>query len=419
MKRFLYQAVPVFLIVILVSACAFKELREDIEIMQTVIGIGGDISNRSPHQRPLIVLIYSENESRIMIRNFTLIDKQEEFYAFNVPDGNYYILAFEDMNNNLAYDSGEYYGFFGQPDRIQVTGDEPIGNLNIVVNKSEDFPKGFPGDLSKTERLTDIKEIAMGKVVTLESSIFSDENAKAGFWQPITTLHNIGAGVYFLEDYDASRIPVLFVHGASGSPKHFKFLAENIDREKFQPWFYHYPSGFPLDKISQFLNLMITNLHERYQFNQLYITAHSMGGLVSRSFINKNMNEDGNTYIKLFVSISSPFGGLETAQMGVKSAPEAIPSWYDVVPDSPFITDLFSWKLKDSVDYYLFFGHKGDNSMFMDNNDGTVTLRSQLDMRAQEDAIARWGFDEGHVSILSSQDVLRHYNEILENTFKK
>jgi len=87
----------VFLIVILVSACAFKELREDIEIMQTVIGIGGDISNRSPHQRPLIVLIYSENESRIMIRNFTLIDKQEEFYAFNVPDGNYYILAFEDI----------------------------------------------------------------------------------------------------------------------------------------------------------------------------------------------------------------------------------------------------------------------------------------------------------------------------------
>jgi hypothetical protein len=50
----------------------------------------------------------------------------------------------------------------------------------------------------------------------------------------------------------------------------------------------------------------------------------------------------------------------------------------------------------------------------MDNNDGSVTLRSQLDLRAQKDAIARWGFDEGHVTILFSEEMMERYNDILE-----
>ncbi len=129
------------------------------------------------------------------------------------------------------------------------------------------------------------------------------------------------------------------------------------------------------------------------------------------------MYDEENTYIQLFVSISSPFGGLETALMGVESAPEAIPSWHDVVPGSPFIQSIFNQKLKNRLDYYLLFSHRGDDSMFMDNNDGTVTLRSQLDLRAQKDAVERWGFDEDHVSILSSPDVISIYNEILEKSF--
>ena len=80
------------------------------------------------------------------------------------------------------------------------------------------------------------------------------------------------------------------------------------------------------------------------------------------------------------------------------------------------IEAIFSQPLRGKIDYYLLFNHKGDCSFFMDNNDGAVTLRSQLDLRAQKDAISKWGFDEGHVTILSSQDVLGIYNDILEKT---
>jgi hypothetical protein len=34
-------------------------------------------------------------------------------------------------------------------------------------------------------------------------------------------------------------------------------------------------------------------------------------------------------------------------------------------------------------------------------------------LRAQHDAVEKWGFDEGHVTILSSPEVLAKYDEIL------
>ena len=47
----------------------------------------------------------------------------------------------------------------------------------------------------------------------------------------------------------------------------------------------------------------------------------------------------------------------------------------------------------------------------MANNDGSVELLSQLDVRAQEDAVLVRGLNEGHMSILESpkaQEYLRH-----------
>ena len=51
--------------------------------------------------------------------------------------------------------------------------------------------------------------------------------------------------------------------------------------------------------------------------------------------------------------------------------------------------------------------------MFMENNDGSVELASELDYRAQEEAQEIIGFDEDHVSILSSPIFIDHYNQVL------
>ena len=416
MTRGIFQCITLLSVTILLHSCAFFKLKEEVETYQSVVGIGGEITNRSLHKKPLTILTYVETDAGRQVYNFKIIDKNDELYLIVLPAGEYYIIAFEDANDNLAYDPGEYFGLVGEPDYIKVSVWKPLDDLNIEVDRTNNFPEGFPTDISNVKALMDMTSVAAGAITTLDDEKFSEENAKLGFWQPLTGLGTVGIGVYFLEPFNPQKTPILFVHGASGSPRNFRFIAENIDRNRYQPWFYHYPSGFPLDDVSQFLNRVIKYLHGKYQFEKLYVTAHSMGGLVGRSFIIKNTIEESNDYIKLFVSISSPFGGLETAQKGVESALVAIPCWHDVVPGSLFIEKIFEQPLNAKVDYYLFFSYKGDYSYFMDNNDGAVTLRSQLDLRAQKEAITKWGFDEGHVTILSSEDVLTVYNDIIIGT---
>ena len=416
MRKTWLQMAAIFAPVALLIGCTFLKLKEDIQVMETNVGLGGEIKTSSLQQLPLTVILYSEIDGQKQIRNVQIVDPADRFYFFIVPPGTYFVAAFEDANANFAYDDGEYFGLFGEPDRVRITTLQPYDDLDIEVARSTGFPANLPTDISTVTITDDKLLIAFGRIASLDDDLFSEDNARIGFWQPITFMKNIGAGIWFLEAYNPDKTPILFVHGAAGSPRNFQSIAEHIDRSRYQPWFFYYPSGIPLDKVSNFLNEMVTELHKKYAFKQMYVTAHSMGGLVARGFILQNIYEDRGDYIELFVSISSPFGGLETAQKGVEKAPVAIPSWHDVVPGSDFIESIFRQPLAPKLGYYLLFSFKGDCSMFMDNNDGAVTLRSQLDMRAQKDAVKKWGFDRGHVEILSSPELLEAYSAILENT---
>jgi len=92
----------------------------------------------------------------------------------------------------------------------------------------------------------------------------------------------------------------------------------------------------------------------------------------------------------------------------------AVPSWYDMVPDSPFITSLFARRLPESVAYDLFFSYRGDCSLFLENNDGTVELSSELDDRAQGEALRIYGYNENHGTILTNEAVIAQINLLLQ-----
>ena len=319
MNKCASQIMTIFLLGIMLNSCAFFKLKRDIKVMESNVGIGGVITNRSPEQKPVLIMLYSEVDGKQQIVGFRIMDASERFYFFMVPVGEYAIVAFEDVNANLTYDAGEYFGAFGQPDKINVSSLAPRDDLSIEVSRTSGFPTGFPADVSQISIVSYVRNVATGTITTLDNKRFSQEMATTGLWQPLNFLQEAGVGVYFLEAYDPKKIPILFVHGVLGSPRHFEYLAEHIDRNRFQPWFYHYPSGVSLDKVSRILNLLIATLHDDYQFKQLYVTAHSMGGLVSRSFIIQNTFEDGNDYINLFVSISTPWNGHDAAKKGSKT----------------------------------------------------------------------------------------------------
>ena len=159
----------------------------------------------------------------------------------------------------------------------------------------------------------------------------------------------------------------------------------------------------------------LQNLQTKYKFTELCITAHSMGGLVVRSFIVDFAQLFPS--VSAFISISTPWGGEELAELGVKYSPAVIPMWRDIQPGSDFLNKVYSKQMPPAVDYYLFFGHKGNRSLLRANNDKSVTLASQLDLRSQRDAKMIYGFNEDHVSILSSEQVISQYNTILEDIY--
>ena len=139
-----------------------------------------------------------------------------------------------------------------------------------------------------------------------------------------------------------------------------------------------------------------------------------MGGLVARSFI-----IDYGThfpYVKLFVSLATPWGGVRMAEYGVKQSPAVVPCWIDMQPESAFIQSLYRTKMPETVSFYMFFGHQGSRNPFRSNNDRTIAFSSLLDRRAQSEAKMNFGFNEDHASIIYSKTVLDQYNAII-NTF--
>ena len=87
-------------------------------------------------------------------------------------------------------------------------------------------------------------------------------------------------------------------------------------------------------------------------------------------------------------------------------------------PGSAFLKDLWAEDLPDSVDFHLLFSFKGDSSFVMDNNDGSVSIESQLDPRAQVAATRIYGHNSGHTEILFEGDTIRQVVELMEPIYE-
>jgi len=210
-------------------------------------------------------------------------------------------------------------------------------------------------------------------------------------------------------------VPVLFVHGASGYPQEWTYLSSVLDRTRFQPWVFHYASGMRLQAVSDALADILDEIRDRYRVGTVVVVAHSMGGLVSRMAVGQREGTAGEGTVKLLVTLSTPWHGHAGAKLGVDHSPLVVPSWSDVAEGSPFLVALHARPLPPAVSYHLFFGYRGGDTVTIgESSDGTVTLRSMLDRRAQEEAVGVHAFYEDHSTILRSHDVSRKLNELLD-----
>lgn len=394
--------------------CALVKLREDVQVSKDSCLIFGEIIGQAPLQNPFVVVAYSRRGDRIVVGDYALLSEPGP-YELLVREGRYRLFAFEDANGNLRYDPGERAGHYGAPEEVATQWGGVVWGIDIEISGRPGAPAPSLGDALTVYSAGQRKPgTSAGTLTVLDDPAFSAEEGERGFWAPLEAFRRRGCNIYFLEPYDPGKIPVLLVHGAAGSPQDWRYFIGRLDRSRYQPWIFQYPSGARLETVSLFLRKKLYDLDRKYHFDRLYVVAHSMGGLVSRSALIEP--DQHNRAVRLFVSLSTPWGGEGMAKTGVENSPAVIPSWKDMAPESDFIRKVFARKLPETMRYYLLFGHKGGGSLFRQNNDNTVTLESMLDPRAQADALKVTGFNEDHIGILNSAEVMARYGDIVAAT---
>ena len=280
-----------------------------------------------------------------------------------------------------------------------------VDSLNFNNNKLLNS-KQLDLQLSKYQ-----KNFSVGKVVPLYNSMFNSSNGSTGLWIPMQFIDEIGGGLYFTQKYDPYKTPVLFVHGAGGNPREWVKIIANLDK-RFQAVVAFYPSGMRLEHSARVIHSSIQKIFREYNPQYMPIVAHSMGGLVMKKVLDLMSDEELNK-VRNFTTISSPWGG-DTLAKRSGSLDYSLPYWVDMKPSSDFLYYLHKKPLSPLVKHYLFFGYNGKLTLTKGiNNDGVVTLKSQLYYKRQQQAYQVLGFNENHTSILKSNKVIQHLNQIV------
>ena len=377
-----------------------------------VVEFSGTLRSSTCPDCVTIVVVVGKNGKPI---SYKIFESPGDFKIFLSSQAEL-IFAFHDTNNNLEFDADEPFAWQGLTDELKKEMPTRDLVLDIQQNRGEAgiAPRGSLFDLRN--KLIEGISIQLGSLADLGNERFDPEFAELGMWQPMRFMKKGLAGIYFLEPYSPDKTPVLFIHGINGTPRDFAALIEHLDRRKYQPWFFYYPSGVEIPMVGVGLLGILNKLWMEHKFKEIHLVAHSMGGLVGRSFLNSCREAFECDFVRTFVSMSSPFGGAQHAKNGVDYSPVVMPVWRSMSPDSAFLRDLFSMPLMNGVRHHLVFGFRNTNVLSTTSGDGTIPLDSQLPSLAQEQAASLRGFDEDHLSILTSAQVGAYLNRILSET---
>ena len=386
------------------AGCQFGALRDNLRVLDQNGYLKGAVAAPAGDPAPLVVFAVPPGAGEAA--DWLVLARPGPYFLV-VPVGAYRVGAFVDRNHSLAHDPGEPIAWARGGEPMSVNAGAIAAGLNLTPVIDAGAPPAAIGLLPvrSSGEVDELPASRIGEVVTLDDPRFSEASARLGLWQPAQFLIDVGAGIYFLEPYDPHRTPVLFVHGALGHPGNFATLISRLDRSRYQAWVAYYPSAVRLDVSGAAIGRWLQALEVEYGFHRLGLVAHSMGGLVSRSYLVGDPNGLGATIEALtFVTIATPWQGHAAAAMGVDRAPVVAPAWFDLAPGSPFQTTLLGRPLPRYAKHDLYFAYGGSRRSRI-ANDGVVTVASQLDARAQSQARMVAGYDAGHAAVLDDPAV--------------
>jgi hypothetical protein len=412
----LSRALLLALIACLLCSCSLLRLRQSVKQHNAHGVIALKVSNLSDTATNYALALSRDGTGTNEMTGWQVIGA-DGLALFLLRLGRTYAVgAFSDLNGNGTYDSNEPAQLVRNVHPTPLAeADKRAELLNLTLTTNNDLPRGQKIVLPRENpELGEALSVSIGEIADLDQPKFSVAVGETSMWQPYEFIQQRGFGVYFLEPYSSKRIPVMFVYGIGGSPQDWRTILEKIDRKKYQPWFYQYPTGFRLDKSANALASSFVLLKQRYGFEHMDVVAHSMGGLVSRGAIQRAAILAKTNFVARFISISTPWDGHGAAKYGVKHLNYPVPSWRDMAPGSAYLKEILSKPLPDGTRYDLIFSYKSSGAMGLpDENDGVVSLESELVPQVQEEAEGILGLHENHTAILNSGVTLRHIEKLL------
>ncbi|NOJ13723.1 esterase/lipase family protein [Vibrio splendidus] len=382
----------------------FKNLSNEIEAIDSITN------------QYMVTLSQPASGSAVVIEQIKDINKSEvdgydgiidsDSIHLHVSNNVHYLLIFEDKNQDLTLQANEAFSVV----KLRSHKDKSTIEVSLSVNENE-APSAFVDRSLSSLLKIELDLVDIGTVANLTDPPFEKGNAKLGMWQPLTFLVEGNAGLYFLSEYDPTKIPILFVHGINATALDFSPLIGKIDQSKYQIWVFNYPSGLSLSLNSRGLNNLLHTVVTEYKIQQLHVVAHSMGGLIVTNSIRQCPIGQLCDFVSSVTTISSPFDGVKSAKQGMEYSPVVMPAWVDLNPDGKFIADLFIDSSEIHIPHFLAFGYNSGDLFNTNSNDGVINLSSQLSRPAQLSADQIRGYNENHLSILNNDDLFEDMSD--------
>jgi pimeloyl-ACP methyl ester carboxylesterase len=375
--------------------------------------IAGPVQMDSGPPLPLLVAAVGRRYGVDEVVGWRPVASEIDLYSLLVPGGEYQLVALADLDGNGWYEDGEIVG--------RTPPDQPVVIRKRVAREGY-LVDGPPLVIDRrTPQRVDVPlkiEVSRrGYVVpSLDDDFFNPGWGDVGLWDPDAFMVHTQGYLFALEEFDPSRTQVLFVHGAVGTPRDFESLVSRLDRTKFQPLFYYYPSGLPLAQSGAVLEQLLAAVavHPKLKPRRLAIVAHSMGGLVAREAVSLLTRKGRPSWLTLFVTMASPFGGMGQAGAAVEQAPELVPSWRDLAPGSPFLERMAATRWPADLPFHVLFGFDNASSFRRGlSGDSVVPLSSQIPIETQGRATRLYGLDTTHAGILRNATAAAILNSLL------
>ncbi|MCL2624114.1 MAG: alpha/beta hydrolase [Planctomycetaceae bacterium] len=180
-------------------------------------------------------------------------------------------------------------------------------NIRAIMEGNQDE---LHAELEFFDPLESEKTLIEGRLVPLESDLTTPLAyflsspvylvvGTVGVFDPASLLetlpgHNRPAiGLYMAQPYDPNKIPVILIHGLFSSPMTWVEMVNTLRsdpeiRDKYQFWFYLYPSGQPFWVSAAHLRSELKTIRDKIDphhaepaLDRMVLVGHSMGGLIA------------------------------------------------------------------------------------------------------------------------------------------